>query len=103
MERSKKMIKTLEIKDPALFPIAEKIEKGERLTLEDGLLLYKSPDLLSIGQMADAVNRRFNGDDVYFIENMYINPTNICEANCAFCGFKRKRGEDGAYTMNDTY
>ncbi|CCQ97914.1 conserved hypothetical protein [[Clostridium] ultunense Esp] len=49
--------------------------------------------------MADAVNRRFNGDDVYFIENMYINPTNICEANCAFCGFKRKRGEDGAYTM----
>ncbi|CCQ97913.1 hypothetical protein CULT_730033 [[Clostridium] ultunense Esp] len=44
------MIKTLEIKDPALFPIAEKIEKGERLTLEDGLLLYKSPDLLSIGR-----------------------------------------------------
>lgn len=89
----------MKTKDPNLLPIMEKVAKGERLTLEDGLTLYHSNDLLTIGQMADEVNRRLNGDDVYFIENMYINPTNVCEANCAFCNFKRKEGEEGAYTM----
>lgn len=90
----------LQVKDPALLPIMEKIARKERLTLEDGLTLYRSPDLLAIGQMADQVNRALNGDDVYFIENMYINPTNVCEANCGFCNFRRDEGEDGAYTMS---
>ena len=30
-----------------------------------------------------------------------INPTNVCEANCSFCGFKRKSGQEGAYTMHE--
>ncbi|MDY0323589.1 MAG: aminofutalosine synthase MqnE [Candidatus Carbobacillus sp.] len=85
--------------DTSLDPIIDKVMNGERLNLEDGLTLYASEDLLTIGQLADYVNKQKNGNKVYFIENMYINPTNICEANCAFCGFKRKPGQDGAYTM----
>ena len=91
---------TTPIADPRLVPIAEKVERGERLTKEDGLTLYESPDLLTIGRLADMVNRRKNGDRVYFIENMYINPTNVCEARCRFCGFRRDPGADGAYTMS---
>ncbi|MCG0313534.1 MAG: radical SAM protein, partial [Calditerricola sp.] len=91
---------TATITDPRLVPIAEKVERGERLTKEDGLALYESPDLLTIGRLADMVNRRKNGDRVYFIENMYINPTNVCEAHCRFCAFRRDPGEDGAYTMS---
>jgi aminodeoxyfutalosine synthase len=83
-----------------LQPIIEKVRNGERLTLEDGLTLYRSSDLLTIGQLANEVNLKHNGKNVYFIQNMYINPTNVCEAKCAFCGFRRDPGADGAYTMS---
>lgn len=88
------------IQDQSLLPIIEKVEAGERLSLEDGMALYNSNDLLTIGQLANMVNMRKNGNNVYFIENMYINPTNVCEAHCAFCGFRRDPGEEGAYTMS---
>ncbi|MFV8826617.1 aminofutalosine synthase MqnE [Alkalihalobacterium sp. APHAB7] len=87
--------------DKRMQEIASKVQNGERLTIEDGLYLYDTPDLLSVAQLANEVNQKKNGNNVYFIENMYINPTNVCEADCGFCGFKRKPGEDGAYTMDE--
>src|SRR5437773_1881763 len=53
--------------------------------------------------MADLVKSRREGDRVYFVINRYISPTNICVLSCAFCGFARKKGEDGAfeYTIED--
>ncbi|MCM3760453.1 aminofutalosine synthase MqnE [Alkalihalobacillus oceani] len=88
--------------DRGLAAIATKIADGERLTIEDGLYLYETPDLLGVAQLANQVNLKKNGNHVYFIQNMYINPTNVCEANCGFCGFKRKPGQEGAYTMDET-
>ncbi|KYG33533.1 aminofutalosine synthase MqnE [Alkalihalobacillus trypoxylicola] len=89
------------LSDNNLQNIAEKVSNNERLTIEDGLYLYETPDLLGVAQLANQVNLKKNGNHVYFIENMYINPTNVCEANCSFCGFKRKAGQDGAYTMHE--
>jgi aminodeoxyfutalosine synthase len=80
--------------------IKEKVANGVRLTREDGLFLYQSSDLLSIGQMANEVNLKKNGKKVFFIENMSLYFTNVCEAHCAFCGFRRDPGEDGAYTLS---
>lgn len=87
--------------DTKLQEVKEKVLNGERLSIEDGLVLYETPDLLGVAQLANIVNERKNGQNVYFIENLYINPTNVCEANCGFCGFKRKPGEKGAYTMDE--
>ncbi|MFB5660797.1 aminofutalosine synthase MqnE [Alteribacillus sp. HJP-4] len=87
--------------DARLLEIADKVRNGTRLTIDDGLYLYDTPDLLTVAQLANEVNQSRNGDNVYFIENMYINPTNVCEASCSFCGFKRKPGEEGAYTMHE--
>lgn len=81
-----------------LKDIVEKVHAGERLSLEDGLTLYHSSDILTIGQLANIVNTRKNGDRVYFIENMTIYHTNVCEAHCKFCGFRRDPGEEGSYT-----
>lgn len=86
--------------DRKLQEVADKVRNGERLSIEDGLVLYESPDLLTIAQLANEVNLKRNGNKVYFIENMYINPTNVCEAKCAFCGFRRDPDEEGAYTMS---
>src|SRR5256714_5679598 len=85
-----------------LVPIADKVDRGERLTREDGLALFASADLLAIGQLADAANRRRNGDRVYFAANQHINPTNVCilRNTCVFCSFARMPQEDGAYTRS---
>ena len=85
-----------------LVPIADKVDRGERLTREDGLALFASADLLAIGQLADAANRRRNGDRVYFAANQHINPTNVCilRNTCVFCSFARMTKEDGAYTRS---
>ncbi|MDB4868558.1 MAG: mqnE [Cohnella sp.] len=80
--------------------IAEKVHNGERLSLEDGVFLYQSDDLLTIGQLANEVNLRKNGKKVYFIENMSLYFTNVCEAHCAFCNFRKDEGEEGSYTLS---
>jgi len=81
------------------FKIKKKIENGERITLKEGLFLFNSNDLLSIGELASLVNNRKNGKNVYFIVNRHINPTNICVNRCKFCAFSKDKGEAGAYEM----
>jgi aminodeoxyfutalosine synthase len=95
------------ISDPSLRSLAEKVERGERLTTEDGVALFASGDLLGIGHMADAVNRAKHGDRVTFAANQHINPTNVCtlRKTCVFCSYARLPKEEGAYryTMEQVY
>src|SRR2546421_7446033 len=88
--------------DPALHAIAEKVQRGERLTRQDGLALFTSSDLLTIGRLADEVNRARNGDHVSFAANQHINPTNVCvlRNTCVFCSFARMPQEEGNYTRS---
>jgi aminodeoxyfutalosine synthase len=87
----------LRLTDPRLEPIRDKVEAGDRLSREEGLLLFDTPDLLGVGQLADAVKTRKHGDHVYFVINRYVNPTNVCVLSCKFCDFARKPGEEGAF------
>lgn len=87
------------IRDPALFPIADRVAAGARLSAADAVALFRSPDLLGVGALADAVNRAKHGDVVTFAANQHINPTNVCilRKTCVFCGYARLPKEDGAY------
>ncbi len=87
------------LRDPAIHPIADKVARGERLTTQDAGILFRSPDLLGVGALADAVNRARHGDVVTFAANQHINPTNICvlRKTCVFCGYARLPKEEGAY------
>src|SRR5512147_3236157 len=80
--------------------IKEKVISHKRLTRKDGLLLFQSADLLTLGRMASHVAQKKNGNNVYFVRNMHINPTNICVNRCKFCAFSRSKGEPGAYEMS---
>ncbi|MDH4162418.1 MAG: aminofutalosine synthase MqnE [Nitrospirota bacterium] len=80
--------------------IHHKVLAGERLSREDGIALFRSHDLLALGRMASHVALQKNGNRVYFVQNMHINPTNICVNRCKFCAFSRSRGEAGAYEMS---
>jgi aminodeoxyfutalosine synthase len=90
------------VQDPRLQPIRDKVESGIRLTPEDALLLYETPDLLGLGSIADLANERANGNRVFFSANQHINPTNVCilRKTCVFCSFARMPREDGAYTRS---
>jgi len=82
-----------------LDPIREKVEAGERLDFDDGVALLESDDLLGLGELADLARRNRGGaDDVYFVQNLYLNQTNVCRVKCKFCAFAVTRKEPGAYT-----
>ncbi len=87
------------ISDPALQSIAVKVAHSVRLSADDCLALFKSPDILGIGHLAAAVNYAKNGDVVTFAANQHINPTNVCylRTTCVFCSFARLPKEEGAY------
>lgn len=88
--------------DPALHPIAEKVEAGERISREDAIALFETDDLLAVGGMADLANRRLNGDRVFYVANQHINPTNVCILNkvCVFCSYGVRPLAEDAYTMS---
>ena len=80
-------------------PIADKVFAGERLTAEDGVTLYRSPDLLAIGWLANYVREKRHGNTCFFNVNRHINPTNVCVAHCKLCAFGRDPNAPGAYTF----
>lgn len=90
------------ITDPALLPIADKVQRGARLDHADARRLYASHDLIGLGTLADHANRRLHGDRVWFSANQHINPTNVCilRNTCTFCSYARMPKEDGAYTRS---
>jgi aminodeoxyfutalosine synthase len=85
--------------DPRLKPIADKVFARERLTFDEAVTLYHSPDILALGWLANHVRERMHGDVAYFNVNRHINPTNVCVAACRLCAFGRKKDAPGAYTM----
>jgi aminodeoxyfutalosine synthase len=85
--------------DARLQPIAEKVLRSERLGFDEGVTLYRSPDILAVGWLANFVREKLHGNTAYFNVNRHINPTNVCVAACRLCAFGRKKDAGGAYTM----
>ena len=84
--------------DPKLNEIAAQVEAGARLSFADGLALYATDDLSALGKLADTVRRRLHGRRTYYNVNRHFNYTNVCYADCKFCGFYRSPRQPDAYT-----
>ncbi len=89
----------LKITDARLKPIASRVLAGERLSIDDGILLYRSPDLLAVGWLANYIREKRHGNITYFNVNRHINPTNVCVAHCKLCAFGRDASSPGAYNF----
>ena len=87
----------LPIADKRLEGIAEKVVEGERLSFDEGMILYGTHDFPTVARLADQVRRRKVGDKAYFVHSLRLSQTNICYVGCTFCGFQRKFGEEGAW------
>jgi aminodeoxyfutalosine synthase len=88
------------IEDRRLESIFEKVQAGNRLSYEDGVAMFESPDLLTLGYMANLVRERLHGDTTYFNVNRHINPTDVCVASCRLCAFGKRAKDPTAYTMS---
>jgi aminodeoxyfutalosine synthase len=87
---------------PTLDSIRDKVEAGERLSLDDGLHLY-SPEvhLHDLGELANLVRERKNGNFAYYNINTHLNPTNVCVYRCVFCAFRSDLRDPKGYLMSD--
>ena len=84
-----------------LASVSEKVNAGVPLSFEDGVALFRAPDLLALGGLANQVREQRHGDRTTFNRNLHVNPTNLCVANCALCSFSRRSPEQpGAYTLS---
>ena len=83
--------------DPRLDSIGRKVARGHRLTVEDGVVLFETPDIWTVCSLADAVRRRMHGDLAYYNINRHLNYSNVCALSCTFCSFYRKAGQADAY------
>jgi aminodeoxyfutalosine synthase len=83
--------------DKELKIIGEKVISSERLTPEEGVLLFEKGELGFLGALANLVRVRKHGDKTFFNRNFHIEPTNVCVFTCKFCSYSRlyKNREDG--------
>jgi aminodeoxyfutalosine synthase len=85
----------------SLLDIADKLDAGVRLSLEDGVRLFDSTDLLALGWLANRERERRHGARTFYNYNIRLEATNVCVARCLFCSFARLRpGDPGAYTLS---
>ena len=67
---------------PTLKSITDKVHAGERLTFEDGVFLENEVDILTLGELANTVRERKNGNLAFYNTNIHLNPTNVCVYRC---------------------
>ncbi len=84
-----------------LAEIRTKVLAGTRLSFEDGLVLEHHADLFTLGELANLVREKKNGNVTYYNVNQHLNPTNVCVYRCAFCSFRADLKSPSGYVMSD--
>jgi len=70
------------------------------LNREDGIKLYQSGDLLTIGYLGNFIREKLHGKNAYFNVNRHIEPTNVCILKCGLCAFGKNLRSPEAYTFS---
>jgi aminodeoxyfutalosine synthase len=87
--------------DVRLSAIRGKVEASQRLSFDEGLFLYQQADLFTLGELANLVRERKNGNFAYYNVNAHLNPTNVCVYRCTFCAFRADLKSSKGYVMSD--
>jgi aminodeoxyfutalosine synthase len=85
----------------SMHAIREKVHAGDRLTFEEGLHLDQHADLFTLGELANLVRERKNGNRTFYNVNTHLNPTNVCVYRCTFCSFRTDLKSENAFVMSD--
>jgi aminodeoxyfutalosine synthase len=88
--------------DPRLATIERKVLAGERLSADDGQLMYDPRiPMNDLGQLANFIRERRHGNVAYYNINTHLNPTNVCIYRCTFCAFRADLKSPKGYLMSD--
>ncbi len=90
--------------DPQLRAIAGKVAAGERISFDEGVILYEKGELAYLGVLANYLREKRHGSKTYFNRNFHIEPTNLCVYDCKFCSYSRlikQRSEGWELTMEE--
>lgn len=100
MRNSALSLLQLTVTTPQLQRVAEKVLSNERISADDGNLLFNEGNLPFLSLLAEAVSQRDSNNHVFFNRNFHIEPTNICVNHCAFCSYRRRNGEEGCWEFS---
>jgi aminodeoxyfutalosine synthase len=75
--------------DKTLRKIAEKKMQKQRITVDEGIYLFKNASLPWLGSLANTIREELHGNKTYFNRNFHIEPTNVCVFSCNFCSYSR--------------
>jgi aminodeoxyfutalosine synthase len=96
------------LQDPALSAdlkqVAQKVLTSERISFDEGVLLFEKGELAYLGVLANYIREKKHGDKTYFNRNFHIEPTNLCVYDCKFCSYSRlikQRADGWEYTMEE--
>lgn len=84
--------------------IASKVLENERITPDEGELLYREASIGFVGSLANYIREKKHGSRTYFNRNFHMEPTNVCVYDCKFCSYSRmikKRTDGWEYSMED--
>jgi aminodeoxyfutalosine synthase len=84
-----------------LADIRDKVHNGQRLSFDDGVYLDRHADLHTLGELANVVRERKNGNVTYYNVNEHLNPTNVCVYRCTFCAFRADLKSPKGYVLSD--
>lgn len=87
-----------------LRAIAEKVKLSQRISPEEGILLYEKAELGYLGILANYIREKRHGDKTYFNRNFHIEPTNLCVYDCKFCSYSvliKEKSQGWEYTMEE--
>jgi len=80
--------------------IVEKVLLGQRISEEEGILLYQSADLGMLSFLADAVGQSKNGNTILHSQSLHIDLSNVCAYACPFCTYCQKKESPLAFTLS---
>lgn len=86
--------------DKRLKSIYSRVLENSRLCREDGIYIYKTDDLIGLGQIANYMRKKRHGNKAFYVYNQHLNYTNICKNRCRFCAYAKDREESGSYAWN---
>ena len=85
----------------SLADVLDRAAGGGRITLDEGIRLYRDAPLHELGAAAHARRMAmYPGNDVTYVVDTTNNYTNVCNVHCTFCAFFRPEKHGEGYTMS---
>lgn len=85
-----------------LDQIIDKVINNNRISIDEGLILYKEADLLTMADLANKKRFEKHPDKIVtYVVDRNINYTNVCVSGCKFCAFyKSVDQKDQGYVIS---